>query len=208
MQYIEPPHRYGERSFSDDEIDKLFTACTKMEEKMMLLIELSYGLRREDCANLMLDDIEVRDGKPVILKYIEKKKHLKIIDPATKKKVSTETRFIRTHDIGPRMSQELALYLNYIKQTRKGGRLFQSRESGMSGRTLYNWLQKLCVKAGILPRPFHCLRSTCIKRHLRAGWTIQQVADLVHDSVRVVEMHYTTPSKDEMREMMTKKEVI
>ena len=185
------PHRIGEVSFTDSEIDKLFKVCQTIEEELMLHLELELALRREDAADVRLENIDLQNSK---VKFVEHKKHVK------KDGKDLGSR-IRTVYIGPKLKQTIEKYINATG--RKKGKIFNC-----TGRTLFNWLQDMCDRAQIPRRPFHAFRSTSIKRHLRGGWTISQVCAYTFDSPSVIEMHYLVPSDDEMRELSQKKEVL
>jgi integrase len=192
---LRTPHRIGEVSFTDAEIDLLTAKAETLEEELMLALELALALRREDAAGVLVENIDLPGSR---LTYVEHKKHVKkkeggrIVDKGSR---------IRTVFIGPRLRQAIVKYLNATGK--KKSRLF-----GCTGKTLYNWLQSMCDRAKIPHRKFHAFRATSIKRHLKAGWTIAQVCALTFDSPRVIETYYTVPSLDEMRELTETHEVM
>lgn len=69
-------------------------------------------------------------------------------------------------------------------------------------------LERALRNAGLRPRPFHSLRATCIKLAQWKGWTPEQVAKLTGDSIRVIQQHYSTPSRDEMQKVATEKPLL
>ena len=184
-----PPYKTGQLAYTEEEYQKLLIACEDPEDKMLLLIAVSLGPRREDIVRIRMDNINFTEGT---LSYHEKKKKDKIL----------------TVPLGPKLRQELLFYRknhNYIY-------LFPNQQKSssthMSGRTAYNRIHNLCRKAGVVPRPFHALRSTCIKLKQKEGWTVEQVAALVDDAVYTVQQHYSTPSHSELRQVMEEKEGI
>lgn len=178
------PYRTGELAFTDEEIDKLLAACSSLEDELMLMVAVSLGLRRKDLVNVKNKDIDL--DAPVLAYYEHKKRRVRIVT------------------LGPKLTQKIRQYLNaQDPKQRRREFLFPFKE-----RTAYNRLQVLCEHAGIPYRPFHALRATCVKRAARRGWTVEQTARLIGDSVRVVQMHYATPSNQEMAEKVKEAELI
>jgi len=181
--------RTGELAFTDEEYQKLLEAAQSYEDKLLLLLGVGYGLRRLDLIGIRIADIHLAGpaaGDQSTLTFYENKK-----------------RRHRTLPIGPRMEQELRLYLNRLESTRRRREyLFPFRS-----RAAYDHLQRLCELAGIPRRPFHAMRATCIKRAQRKGWTVEETAKWVGDTIRVVQEHYTTPSNQEMVAVNRVKEI-
>lgn len=174
--------RTGELAFTRKEYEKLLATCGTIEDELFIKIEVSFGLRREDLVNIMIDNIDLVNNT---LTYIEEKKNDRI----------------RTVPIGANLRQVIIKYLNTIPKTQK--KLFD-----FCGRTAYNKLQRLCDQAEIPRRPIHAMRSTCIKFCQAEKWSIEAVSELTGDSIRVIQEHYLTPSRAEMHELAADKEVI
>jgi len=181
--------RTGELAFTDEEYQKLLEAAQSYEDKLLLLIGVGYGMRRLDLVGIRIADIHLAGpaaGDQSTITFYENKKRRHRVLP-----------------VGPRMEQELRLYLNRLESTRKRREyLFPFRS-----RAAYDHLQRLCELAGIPRRPFHAMRATCIKRAQRKGWTVEETAKWVGDTIRVVQEHYTTPSNQEMVEVNREKEI-
>lgn len=175
-------YRTGEHSLTRNEYEKLLDACSSIEDELMIKVAIGIGLRRYDLTHVMIADIDLSEGT---LSYHEKKKGNRI----------------RTVFISAKMNQLIVKYLKTIPRDQK--KLF-----AFSDKTAYNRLQKLCGIAMIPRRPFHALRATCIKFHQAAGWRDEETAELVGDTIRVIQEHYSTPSKSEMREATETTEVI
>lgn len=176
------PRRTGELAFTRKEYNKLLAACGTIEDELLIKIEVSLGLRREDVVNLMIDNIDLKDHT---LTYIEAKKNDRI----------------RTVPIGVNLQQVIVKYLNTIPKNQK--KLFN-----FCGKTAYNKVQRLCDQAGVKRRPIHAMRSTCIKFCQAKGWPIEAVSELTGDSIRVIQEHYTTPSRAELQELAEANQVI
>jgi integrase len=181
----------GQKALTEEEYNKVIDVCTNYEDRLLILVAVDLGLRREDIIRLQVQNIDLEHGW---VSYHEKKKG--------------DT--IHKVPIGPKMKQEIAMYIHATKVT---DYLFPAQQKSdtpyMSGRTAYNRFTALCIRAGVgVPRPFHALRATCIKLKQKQGWTIEQVAWLIHDTVSTVQAHYSTPTQDEMKKIMDNKEAI
>ncbi len=145
----------------------------------MLKVGVSWGLRREDFVKVRI--LDVHDTEVV---HYEKKKDR-----------------IRSIPLGNVLRVLITKYLKTVPKS-------QTYLFGASGSTAYRMLQDLCIRAEIPRRPFHALRATCVKFHLAEGWTIDQVSELTGDSIRVLQEHYSVPSRSELLEMVNTREVI
>ncbi len=176
------PHRSGEDALTRGEYAKALTACGTLADELILKLGVSLALRREDMVNVMIDNIDLEANT---LTYIEAKKGDRI----------------RTVPLGANLRQVIIKYLDTIPPTQK-------KLLPFCGKTAYNHFQRLCDQAGIPRRPIHALRATCVKFCQAAGWTPEQVSELTGDTIRVIQEHYTTPSKAEMSEVMWENEVL
>jgi integrase len=170
----------GEKALTRAEYEKLLSACDTFEDELFIRFAIATGLRREDFVNVKIGDI---DTKNKLLSFYERKKKRNRTIP---------------------LSNDLCQLIEKYKKIIPKG---QEKLFPFSSRTAYNRLQELCKKAGIAPRPFHALRATCMKFCQHAGWTLEQTAALVGDTIEVVQEHYLTPSFDEMREVVEEKKI-
>lgn len=175
-------YRTGQLAFTQAEFNKLLQACYSSQERALLLIAGSLGIRRADMVRLLWVNVNLEKRT---LTYSEMKKGNRV----------------RTVPIGSTLTQELRIYKT--GQGRGDKLIFP-----FTDRTAWNMLQKICDRAGIPRRPFHALRATCVKLKQKAGWSPAQVAELIGDSLRVVEKHYAVPSDAEMAEQMDQHEGI
>ncbi len=180
----------GQKALTEKEYQKILDICDNYQDRLLIMLAVGIGLRREDIIRVRVPNIDLKNGW---ITYLEKKKGDKI----------------RKVPIGPKLSQEIQIY---IHTTKVNDYLFPARQVGekgyMSGRTAYNRLKWLCEKAEIPTRPFHSLRATCIKLKQKDGWNVEQVAALIGDTVATVQAHYSTPSDDELSNMMKEKESV
>lgn len=177
--YKKQSHRSGEDAFTRTEYEKMLNVCGSFREEILLKGGVAWGLRREDFVKVRIADIRETE-----MTHYEKKKDR-----------------IRTVPIGTKLSLLISKYLKTVPKSQKY--LF-----GLSGSTAYRRLQDLCIQAEIPRRPFHALRATCVKFHQAEGWTPEQISELTGDTIRVLQEHYSVPSKAEMLEASNLKEVI
>lgn len=176
-----PRYKTGEKSLTRDEYERVLAVCGRLEDRVLMMMAVSLGLRRGDIVRVKISDIDFEKHQ---LKYLEKKKGDRI----------------REVPMGPKLEQELKMLINTIPKGQKTIFSFGDRQA-------YNRLQTLCDRAGVDRRPFHALRATCIKFCQDMGWTSEETAKLVGDTIEVIQNHYSTPSDAEMKEVMQTKEV-
>ena len=176
-------------ALTEPEARALLANINHFEEKTLLALAISTGIRREDIVALEIKDIDLERGE---IKFWEaKKKRTWMVW------ISGETR---------------VLVHSHVNTLPRGVKwLFPSRphpERHISGRTAYNILQRWLKVANIGSRPFHALRSTCIKICQKRGWTPEQVMALTGDTWRTIQLHYATPTTQEMVEVAASKPIL
>jgi len=178
-------YKTGEKAFTRGEYNKLLESITKIEDKLLIVLGVSLGLRRSDLCNIECDNIDLKNGR---LTYWEEKKDR-----------------LKTVDIPQTCINLIQMFYNTISrdEIKKRKYLFSFR-----GRQAYNRFNKCLVIAGISERPIHALRATCIKFAHDAGWSDEQIAKLTGDRITTIQEHYRIPSVDEMRELTKDKPII
>ncbi|EHQ35369.1 tyrosine-type recombinase/integrase [Methanoplanus limicola] len=172
----------GEQALTRQEYDAVLAACECQEDRVLIMLGVSLGLRRADLVSIKISDIDLNSAT---MSYAEKKKGSRI----------------RTVPISPKLLQEIKILLKTIPKKQKT--LFSFKE-----RQAYNRFQKLCNRAGVPGRPIHALRATCVKFCQAAGWTPEQVSRLTGDTIRVIQLHYATPSAGEMADVVKDREIL
>lgn len=183
MPLQKQPYKTGQKALTREEYNKVLSVCNTLEDRTLLMVAVGLGLRRADIVRIRIDNIDFKNNQ---LTYLEKKKRDRS----------------RTVPLGPKLKQEIKLLINTIPKGQKTLFSFGSRQA-------YNRFQNLCDLAELedRQRPFHALRATCIKFCQDADWSLEETAELVGDSIKVIQEHYTTPSKAEMAKVMREKEV-
>lgn len=186
-------YRTGRDSLTQEQVDQLLASFDLAWEKALIHLAVAAGLRRIDIVNLKRRDFDPATGR---LTYYEKKKH-------------------RTRTIVIPSSAAVQSVRIHLNSCRKSEWLFPSPLNGLnyekahvSDRQAYDMFNEHLIKCGIRPRPFHALRATCIKLCEKAGWTSTETAELVGDTVRVIQEHYSTPSDEQMASVATSKPIV
>ncbi len=174
-------YRTGEKALTFEQVQALMSIKDiPLIEEGLLRLAIEGGLRREDIVNVKQAD--VHESENMIVFYERKKR--------------------RNWQVY--VSDECIKVLNQLKRQYQSQWLFPGAnpKNHLSSRTAYNILQRNLEKIGVGNRPFHALRATCIKLCQRAGWLPEQAARHIGDSVRVVQEHYSTPSLEEMKDVV------
>lgn len=174
-------YRTGEKALTRKEYDEVLSVCGSLEDRVMVMLAVSLGLRRGDLVRVRVGNIDFINHQ---LTYLEKKKGDRV----------------RIVPLGSRLEQEIRMLIGTIPKEQDTLFSFKDRQA-------YNRFNSLCEKAGIGPRPFHALRATCVKFCQAGGWSPEQVSELTGDTIEVIQAHYATPSQGEMAEIMRSKEV-
>lgn len=190
MQAENQTYKTGQFALTSDQLSKLLLTFDSVQDKAMIALAATIGLRREDLVSVRRNDYNPANGS--ITYYEHKKKR-------------TRTVYIPSKTV-------IQLLNMHVNSCRKNEWLFPSpKETGryknmhISSRHVYDVYNEHLIKAGIKPpagrstRPFHSLRATCYKLCQKKGWTQRQACELIGDSLRVAEEHYNAPSEEEMR---------
>ena len=198
---IKSKKRYttGEDALSSKEWQKLISVVDNLEDEVMLKMTVTKGFRREDIGHGTLK--RQRKNKTVKVTTGIKIENINLDD---KRLTYYESKKDRIRDV-PLNDSDITLLKKLINSRGKHQHEYLIT---YSGRTAYRKLQGYCDKAGIRRRPFHALRSTCVKFCKAAGWSDEQVASLTGDTISVIQEHYATPSTAEMGEVAEMKPVI
>ena len=189
----------GEDALSPKEWNKLIAVVDNLEDEVMLKLTVTKGFRREDIGHGTIK--RKRNKKTVHITTGIKVENINIEE---KRLLYYESKKDRHRDV-PLGDSEIILIKKLINSRGKQQHKYLIT---YSGRTAYRKLQEYCDKAGIRRRPFHALRSTCVKFCKAAGWSEEQVSRLTGDTIAVIQEHYATPSTAEMSEVAQTKPII
>ncbi len=188
MKYPNKSKTSGEQALTERQVKKLINNCTDVEEVALLSLAITSGMRRADIVRVKKNNFEPEERE---LSYDEKKKdRIKIIH-LPQKTVGRLQRWLNSR----------ASNSKYIFPARQSN----SSTGHMSGKTAYNILQRNLEKNDIDNRPFHALRATCVKLCQKKGWTPEETARYIGDNVETVQKHYSTPSREEMKQVSEEK---
>lgn len=183
--------RTGRTSLSEAQVQTLLSVITDLEHSALIMLAIATGIRRGDIVRIKQKDFDHETRK---LSFYESKK-----------------RRIRTIPVPPNVANILEMVKN---ANRKSIYMFpgsSEKKAGhghLSDRNAYNILNKYLEKAGLDKRPFHALRSTCIKLCQKKGWKEVETAELIGDTIAVIHEHYMAPSDQEMNEVSKEKAIL
>jgi integrase len=179
-----PFDSYTKYALSETDIKRCLEACDTTEKECIIKLGYTLGLRRSDMAHIVIEDVDFTNHR---MRYYEEKKK-------------------RTRDVP--MTDDLELCLS--KHKNAGGKrkyLFKYP----SGSTMYRRFQEILFDAGIKQpagrkaRPFHALRGTCYKYWQRKGMPVEQIAELLGDTLETAMLHYGKATMTEIETTMREK---
>lgn len=176
----------GEKTLTRDECERLLAACSTLEDRVMILLQATLGLRRADLAAIQIAGIDFHTNQIAV----------------PKQKNGGRARLI---PIGGRLKQEIAMLVNTI-DTAKQTTLFS-----VGGRQMYNRFNRVAKVAGIRPGEtitFPALRATACRFMVEAGWRIEEIAEVLGVRVETVQKHCPPPAKSRVMQTAREKEVV
>jgi integrase len=184
--------RVGELALTPTEVERLLGPIDVLLERAVLEVAVSTGIRREDLVAIPRANFDPESGR---LAFREAKKHREREIYLTGRALIT----LRTH---VRTQAPLTEFLF------PSPRATRSRHRHLSGRYAYNVFQKWLDRAGLRRRPFHALRATAYKLAKARGWSVEQSAALIGDTIRVAMEFYGVATPGELREVANEKPLL
>lgn len=213
-----PTYTTGQKALTRKQAENVIMAANNYEDKMLVLIGFTLGLRRDDLVRVEIPNIGFNTNE---LSYLERKKGNRIKTVPMSERLANELRMYVNSHCEPgqkylfpaRQKTSKRKTFSWVQDpdTKKRTKVYTGGKEQldclyMSSRTAYNTFNELCKKAGVAtPVPIHAMRATCIKLKRDEGWTIEQVAALIGDTVATVQEHYSTPSTGELAALMKEK---
>ncbi len=183
----------GELALTEPEVRLVIERAPDFETEMLLRLAVTTGIRREDLVSIRREGADLETGR-IQFHEAKKKRQWEVT-------IAGETlSALRKWTAGLPARTQWVFPSNYGPRGQKSGH--------RSGRWAYDAFQQALDSAGLERRPFHALRATCVKLCQRRGWTQEQTAKLTGDSVRVIQLHYSTPSRDEMAQVAQEKPLL
>jgi integrase len=175
----EESYKTGEKALTYEQVQKLLSQVgIPLQEEALLRLALDGGLRREDIVGVRRPDVKLEESQVLFYEHKKRRNWQVFLEPATMKALSQA------------MAASSGIWLFPAANQKKH----------IASRTAYNILQRNLLACGVESKPFHALRSTCMKLKQKAGWPVEMTAKHTGDTIRVVQEHYLTPSLEEMRE--------
>ena len=179
----------GSVALTPDEVRWLLAPIDRLEDRALLELAVTTGIRREDLVAIPLEGLDLDSG---FLTFYEAKKR-------------------RTRRL-PLDATALVTLRSYVRTLPKGGRwLFpSSRLAGrhQTGRLAWNVLNQWLDVAGLPRRPFHALRATAYKLAKARGWSVEQAAALLGDTIRVAMEFYGIATPGELLQISREKPLL
>ena len=179
----------GSVALTPDEVRRLLAPIDRLEDRALLELAVTTGIRREDLVAIPLEGLDLDSG---FLTFYEAKKR-------------------RTRRL-PLDATALITLRSYVRTLPKGGRwLFPSpRLAGrhQTGRLAWNVLNRWLDVAGLPRRPFHALRATAYKLAKARGWSVEQAAALLGDTIRVAMEFYGIATPGELLQISREKPLL
>ena len=183
--------RTGRKTLTEAQLNKFLSVITDINHLALFKLAVSTGLRRGDIVKVRVNGFDY-DNKSITF-YEEKKKRIKTV--FIPESVANTIQMVL--NANPR---EIYIFHGSSEKCHNKGHI--------SSKTAYNIFQRYLKKSGLEQRPFHSLRATCIKLCQKRGWKPEETAELVGDTLRVIQEHYTIPSDDDMKEVSKNKAII
>lgn len=172
----------GKFSLTESELQNLYSRITLLRDLALIKLAVFTGMRREDVVAVELKDINWNTGE---IRFYETKKQRNWSAYVNLDTMNTLEMYVNTLD-----RHEKFLFPG------RSGR--SPAKTHLTGRAAYDMLQHWLEIAGLESRPFHALRSSCMKLLLSKGWSITQVMRQTGDTEEVIRLHYTVPTESEM----------
>lgn len=187
----------GKYSLNEDQLQRLYSNISNIRDLALLKLASFSGIRREDIVAIELHNVDWTRGT---IKFYEQKKRRQWevwINPDTLNTLQMYVRTLNSHErfLFPGRHQEIGEYAS---------------KTHLTGRAAYDIFQNWLIAAGLQKtdehgkyekRPFHALRSTCIKLLARKGWTTEQIMRQTGDTLETIQLHYSVPTDQEMEDI-------
>lgn len=181
----------GSLALTPTETELLLSKVDNSRDAALLSLAVSTGIRREDLVAIRLADVDPEKGE---VTFHESKKRRSRTVPVD----GGGLRALRQYVHGVPRTQEWLFPGGH--RNRPGSVPKEGATKHLSGFAAWLVLQKWLDAAGLKRRPFHALRSTCYKLAKAKGWTPEEAAALLGDTVRVAMEVYGVSTPGELRE--------
>lgn len=156
----------------------LIGCIDKLEDKALIILGLTTGIRRGDIVNIEIENIYWNNET---LKFFERKKDRYLTIPLEKNVVNL-----------------LKMYVNALP---KNQRYLFNFSDKTANRRLKKYVERVGIKKNIT---FHSLRATFVKRSKEEGRDIKMVCMITGDSERTILKHYSKWTDTELKERIDK----
>lgn len=185
----------GSLALTPAEVSTLLDRVDNVRDSALLELAVSTGIRREDLVAVRLEGVDTERG---FLTFYESKKRRTRPVPVDGRTLVTLRRYVESL---PRGTDASPWLFPGGRRDRRETRLgLAASQHHLSGFAAWGILRRWLTVAGLKPRPFHALRATCYKLCKARGWSVEQAAALIGDSVRIASEVYGVATPAELRE--------
>jgi len=165
-------------TLSKNEIKMLMESIDNLEDKTLIILGITCGIRRGDIVSIEITNI---DWANETLKFWEQKKRRYLTIPLEKSTITY-----------------LRMYVKTLPDNQRFLFLFSDKTAN---RKLKYYVKKAGIKKHI---SFHSLRATFVKRSKEEGRDVKMVCQITGDSERTILKYYSEWTDDELKERVDK----
>lgn len=193
----------GSLAFTPDEVGTLLGKVDNVRDSALLELAVSTGIRREDLVAIRLEGVDLERG---FLTFYESKKRRTRPVPVDGRTLVTLRRYVETLPRGTDASPWL--FPGGRRDRRETEKGLSASQHHLSGRAAWNVLRAWTDAAQLTARPFHALRATCYKLCKARGWSVEQAAALIGDTVRIAAEVYGVATPGELKEAARERPIL
>ena len=185
---LSPPKRLTENvTWSPAEVARFVAGIKGDRHETLYLVALALGLRQGEALGLTWDDVDLDAERVHVRHQLQRNGHWQLV--ATKTQNSLRSVELTGNPALPALRAHL--------KTWKPGKIvglerlvfLSSTGTPLDGHHLAQSFKKTIVKLGLRPIVFHELRAIFVTRNLDAGVPSNQVADMIGDTLAMVETY-------------------
>jgi integrase len=174
-------------------------ALWTLRDRALLELALWTGIRREDLVAIRLEGLDLATGTLTFYESKKRRSRPVSLGATDGRLVQTLRRYIATLPTDRRASAWLFPGGRRDRtETRKG---IAASQHHLSGRAAWTVLRAWAAATDLPLRPFHALRATCYKLCKARGWSVEQAAAHIGDTVRVAAEVYGIATPGELAEV-------
>jgi integrase/recombinase XerD len=182
FRMIRPERGAARPILTRSEVDKMYAACDRLEERALLALTYGCGLRVGELERLNRGEVKLEDGLVIVEKGKNEKRRLIPMSSGVRR------------DLVAYNSRRTGREQAFLRHGR-GGRLRQ--------HTAQKWLQRLARRAEVTkPVSVHVMRHTIASHLLAGGLAVEEVRTFLGHALLATTERYTRVSGEQIRKIM------